>query len=380
MTQPIRVLHLITGLNTGGAELALFRLLQSMDRQRFDTQVVCMIPVGSVGEKIRALGLPVTSLEMPPGHPTLKGMGRLLKLLRTFKPDVLQTWLYHADLLGLLAARLASVKTIVWNIRSAEMDFLQYRWLSGQVVKLCALLSNMPTAVIVNSRAGQTIHSKLGYHPKEWIFLPNGIDTEVFRPDLPARNHLRQEWNVAEDELLIGTVGRIDPQKDHATFIQAADLARKKHAKLRFVCVGGGPEEYQQKMKALAAQSNLSGLLWAGPRTDMPAVYNALDILVSSSIGEGFPNVVAEAMACETPCVVTTVGDSAILVAETGIGVSPGNPEALAESILRMLELPKTERNRLGQKARQRIADNFSLQKMVNEYSALYTRLSQTPE
>jgi glycosyltransferase involved in cell wall biosynthesis len=357
-------MHLITGLNTGGAELALFRLLQNMDRQKFDSHVVCMIPIGSVGEQI----------------PSLRGLCQLARILKQFRPTILQTWLYHADLMGLLAAILAGIQTIIWNIRSAEMDFLQYRWLSGEVVKLCAILSGIPTAVIVNSRAGQTIHTRLGYHPKEWVFLPNGIDTELFHPDLAARNRLREEWKVADDELLIGTVGRIDPQKDLATFVKAVALARKEHTKLRFVCVGAGPAEYQQKMKDLTAQLNLSELLWAGSRTDMPAVYNALDILVSSSIGEGFPNVVAEAMACEKPCVVTTVGDSAILVAETGIGVSSGNPEALAESILRMLELPEVERTRLGQKARQRIAENFSIQKMVNEYTVLYERLGPSPE
>jgi glycosyltransferase involved in cell wall biosynthesis len=378
--KPIRVLHLITGLNTGGAEIALLRLLSKMDRQKFDLHIVSMIPVGPIGEKIRALGLPVSSLGMQPGHPTLEGFRQLLVLLKRFRPDILQTWLYHADFMGLLAARLAGVQTVIWNIRSAEMDFLQYRWLSGQVVRLCAILSDRPTAVIVNSRAGQTIHTRLGYHPKEWIFLPNGIDTELFQPNLSLRNQLRAEWNIAEDELLVGIVGRVDPQKDHTTFVKSVALALKERPKLRFVCVGSGPLDYQQKMKELSAQLGLDRLHWAGPRTDMPAVYNALDVLVSSSIGEGFPNVVAEAMACEKPCVVTTVGDSAILVAETGICVSPGNPEALAESLLRMLALPTAERLRLGQKARQRIAENFSLQKMVNEYTALYERFGKNPD
>ena len=375
--KPIRVIHLITGLNTGGAEIALLRLLSKMDRQKFDLHIISMIPVGSIGEKIRDLGLPVSSLEMQPGQPSLRGFLRLLQFLKQIRPDVLQTWLYHADLMGLLAAKVAGLQTIVWNIRSAEMDFLQYRWLSGQVVKLCALLSSWPTAVIVNSRAGQTIHTRLGYHPREWIFLPNGIDTQIFQPDPEARAKVRAEWQVEADEILIGIVGRIDPQKDHATFIRTAALASQALPKLRFVCVGSGPEDYQVRMKELSTQLNLTNLRWAGARTDMPAVYNALDVLVSSSIGEGFPNVVAEAMACEKPCVVTTVGDSSILIAETGMCVPSGNPEALAEGLLRMLALPAVERARLGQKARQRIADNFSLQKMVSEYTALYERLGR---
>ena len=161
---------------------------------------------------------------------------------------------------------------------------------------------------------------------------------------------------------------------------RTAALASQALPKLRFVCVGSGPEDYQVRMKELSTQLNLTNLRWAGARTDMPAVYNALDVLVSSSIGEGFPNVVAEAMACEKPCVVTTVGDSSILIAETGMCVPSGNPEALAEGLLRMLALPAVERARLGQKARQRIADNFSLQKMVSEYTALYERLGRHSE
>jgi glycosyltransferase involved in cell wall biosynthesis len=378
--KPIRVIHLITGLNTGGAEIALLRLLSKMDRQKFDLHVISMIPVGAIGEKIRDQGLPVYSLEMQPGQPSLRGFFRLLQFLKQIRPDVLQTWLYHADLMGLLAAKVAGLQTIIWNIRSAEMDFLQYRWLSGRVVKLCALLSHWPIAVIVNSRAGQTIHTRLGYHPREWIFLPNGIDTQIFQPDPEARAKVRAEWQVGPDEILIGIVGRIDPQKDHATFIRTAALASQALPKLRFVCVGSGPEDYQVRMKELSTQLNLTNLRWAGARTDMPAVYNALDVLVSSSIGEGFPNVVAEAMACEKPCVVTTVGDSSILIAETGMCVPSGNPEALAEGLLRMLALPAVERARLGQKARQRIADNFSLQKMVSEYTALYERLGRHPD
>lgn len=374
--KPITVVHLITGLNTGGAEMALYRLLAGMDREKFDSQVVCMIPVGQVGEQIRALGIPVTSLEMPPGRPALRGLRQLVRLLKNSRPDVLQTWLYHADLLGLLACGLTKVPVLVWNIRNAEIVFLQTRRLSDLVVKICALLSKWPQAVVINSHSGQVIHSRLGYHPKEWCLIPNGIDTAQFFPDSAARERIRQEWKVAPSELLIGVVGRIDPQKDHPTFLKAAALVQEKRSDVRFVCIGIGPADYQEKMTGLAHQLNLSNLVWAGLRTDMRAVYNALDVLVSASSGEGFPNAVAEAMACEKPCVVTAVGDSAILVADSGISIPAGKPESLARAILQVLDLSEVERIHLGEKARQRIAENFSLEKMTRAYSDLYERLT----
>jgi glycosyltransferase involved in cell wall biosynthesis len=376
MTAPIRILHLITSLNTGGTEIALLRLLENLDQQKFENHVISLIPTGPIGEQIRALGIPVTSLEMPPGRPTLRGFRQLLILLRRFKPHILQTWLYHADLLGLLAAKLIGVPTVVWNIRSAEMDFSQYRKLSGLVVRVCALLSGKPTAIIINSQAGLNVHTRLGYRPPKWCLIPNGIDTERFTPDARARQFVRRDWGISPTETLIGLVGRLDPMKDHPTFLKAAAIVQRRNPKARFVCIGDGPGPYLAELKELTEQLGLSSVLWPGPRADLPAVYNALDLLVSSSIGEGFPNVVAEAMACERPCVVTDVGDSAKMVAGTGVSVPPKNPEALAEAILQALELPETERVRQGQKARQQITEKFGLAQMVNAYQTLYENLS----
>ncbi len=376
MSERIRILHLITSLNTGGAEMALLRLLEGMNRDRFEMQVVCMIPVGSVGEQIRALGIPVISLEMPPGRPTLHGFRQLVELLKKTNPDILQTWLYHADLLGLFAAKLANIPVVVWNVRNAEIEFLQARPLSYLVVKICARLSGWPNAVVINSLSGKTIHANLGYRPKEWDYIPNGIDTSRFFPDNSARERVREEWHVAPSELLIGIVGRLDPQKNHPAFLEAASLVQKQRADVHFVCIGTGSTSYQKKMVELADQLKLSNLLWTGLRQDMSAVDNALDVLVSSSISEGFPNVIAEAMACGKPCVVTDVGDSASLVGETGFNVPASQPQALAKAIIQMINLSETERARLGEKARQRIIEKFSLEKMVQDYTEFYERLA----
>jgi glycosyltransferase involved in cell wall biosynthesis len=379
--------------------MSLCRLLSAMDRATFETQVVCMIPIGPVGQMIQNLGIPVVSLEMPRGRPTLAGFRRLLGILRGFKPDILQTWLYHADLLGLVAARIVGPKTVIWNIRSSctvvpepgsllaglrtviarvhstETAFPRERPLSTLVVRGCSLLSTLPTAVIVNSRTGQELHMRLGYRPKEWINIPNGTDTTQFRPDPQARQKVRREWRIAEDELLVGLVGRLHPEKDHPTFLKAAALSRSRYPRVRYVCVGGGPEAYDRQLRGLAAQLGLADLLWTGQRADMLDVYNALDVLVSSSVSEGSPNVVAEAMACEKPCLVTRVGDSASLVGTADMVVQPGDPEALSTKLLHLLELPEEQRAQRGRDARQRIAENFTLEAMVKRYASLYLRI-----
>ena len=378
MTSPIRVVHLITGLNTGGAEIALARLLSRTDHAEFDSRVVSLIPLGPVAEQIRKNGILVDSLEMPPGRATLKGFLRLLNILHTFRPHILQTWLYHADLLGLLAGKIVGIPVIVWNVRSSWMDFSHYHHLSGLVMRACAWLSRLPSAIVINSQAGLSQHESLGYHPATWEYIPNGVDTDIFSPNDKDSSKIRANWQSSPEEIVIGLVGRLDPQKDYPNFLRAAKIIQQEMPETRFICVGDGPKDYLASLQALAHELGLGErVLWAGPRKDMPAIYNAFDLLVlPSAYGEGFPNVVAEAMACGKPCVVTDVGDSAYLVDDTGISVPPGNPESLAQAILQVLKQSEAQRSILGEKARQRIGENFSIKKMTRAYRDLYKRLA----
>ena len=370
-----KIIHLITGLNTGGAELALLRLLENQDQKLFDTCVICMIPIGVVGIQIAELGIPVISLDMRPGRPTIRGTIKLISIINKFQPSIIQTWLYHADLLGLFAAKICNISHVIWNIRIAELDFSQYRRLSGIVMRFCALLSRLPSAVVVNSLAGKQIHSHLGYHPKEWVYIPNGVDADRFSPDNHARQSIRDEWNIPAESFIIANVGRINPQKDHPTFLKAIAIIQGLNTNTYFVCVGEGPEPYLLELKKQAGELGISNLIWAGVRVDMPDVYNAVNLLVSSSNGEGFPNVIAEAMACEVPCVATDVGDSALLIQDTGFTVPAHDHEELAKKIIEMLVKSSHDRILMGKKARIRILMNFSVNKMVQAYLHLYNKL-----
>ncbi len=373
---PAKIFHLITDLNTGGAEISLYRLLSRMDRTQFENQVVCLIPVGPVGEQIRAQGIPVRSLGMKPGQPTPGALFKLAGWLHQENPDILQSWLYHADLLALLAARLAGIQTVVWNIRNSGMNLPQYRRLSN-VIRICAWLSRGPQTVISNSRAGQRFHTRHGYHPRRWTIIPNGIDAGTFKPDPKARLVLRQELGVNPETILIGQLARYHPMKNQTGFIQAAGKLSRDGIEAHFVMVGQDVTLENAVLADAVKREALEGRVHLlGRKDNIYAIEAALDILTSaSSYGEGFPNVVAEAMACGVPGVVTDVGDSAYLVGETGLVVQPNDPDALANGWKKMIISGAEARRKLGVAARQRIEEHFSLDKTVFAYQALYTEL-----
>jgi glycosyltransferase involved in cell wall biosynthesis len=377
----VKVIHLITDLDPGGAELSLYRLLSGLSRERFENIVISMIPPGSVGERIQRLGVEVISLQMEPGRISIRGLGRMVRLLRERRPAILQTWLYHADLLGLCAAALAGVRTVVWNIRSSYIDLSKYRKLSSLVIRLCALFSFAPAGVVVNSMAGQEYHQQIGYRPRRWAYIPNGIDTDRFHPDPAARDSVRAELGLPRDAFLVGMLARFDPMKDHAGFLAAAAEFIRSGGEASFLLAG---REVTNKNPELAKAVESLGLNayvhLLGHREDVPRLAAALDVLALTSRGEGFPNVLGEAMACGVPCVATAVGDAELLVGETGRIVPVGDPHAMAQAWAEMNGLGTVMHARIGQEARRRVVENFSLEAMASQYEKLYLEILSPSE
>jgi glycosyltransferase involved in cell wall biosynthesis len=371
-----KLVHVITGLGTGGAETSLYRLVRSMNGREFESHVVSLTGDGPIGARIRDLGIPVHDLGMRRARPSPLGIGRLVRLLRKTRPAILQTWLYHADLLGTLASRLVAVPVLLWNVRSSVMDMSKYGILSGLAVDACARMSGRPRAVVVNSEAGKAFHEGLGYHPKEWIVIPNGFDLEEFRPDAAARAALREELGIGPETPLVGLIARFDAMKDHATFVKAAgQIAASCDA--HFVLTGAGvtPEngELAEMILRDAPKARFHRL---GPRSDVPRITAALDVACSSSRGEGFSNTLGEAMACGVPCVATDVGDSARIVGEAGAVVPAGDARAFADALALLLGLGPEGRARLGTLARERIRVEYGIEAMTRRYEETYRRLA----
>ena len=366
------IVHLITGLEIGGAERMLTRLAAGSDRERFTTLVVSMTDAGKMGPLLIGAGIAVEALGMRRGLADPSGLARLLKILRRERPQVLQTWLYHADLLGLTARWLGQAPGLVWNVRCSE-------FVGSKAVRLAlSRLSSMPDAVIVNSLAGQRFHQSLGYRPKRWEHIPNGIDTSELRPDEAARRRLRAALGIEEDMIAIGLPARYHPMKDHTTFLAAAAKLAQRRPEVVFALVGAGIEPGNRELtEAIAAHGLEHRVRLLGERQDMRAVYPGFDIAASSSaFGEGWPNVIGEAMSCGVPCVATDSGDSADILGPTGLVVPPRNPPALAAAWERLAALGPDERRRLGAEARERIVRHYDLAAVIGCYEALYDEIS----
>lgn len=370
------IVHLITGLSIGGAEIALFRLVERLNRKTFRSQVISMTSIGVIGEAIKTLGIPVLALGMIPGRPDPLALLRLAAWLRQNKPDLIQTWLYHADLLGLFASGLAGRPPVVWNLRASDMDMSQYRRLSSWTVRACARLSRKPRAVIVNSQAGRRYHEQIGYRPRRWVLIPNGIDTNQFKPDGAAKVSVRQELGLESTALLIGYVARFDPMKDHETFLRGARNLLETNPEVHFMLCGSDVNADNPTIASLVESLGIKQHVHLlGRREDIPRLTAALDIACSASVSEGFPNVVAEAMACGVPSVVTDVGDSAMIVGETGLVVPSKDPRALAKAWLELIQMGSDERVALGLAARRRVEEHYNLPQIVSQYQKLYEEL-----
>jgi glycosyltransferase involved in cell wall biosynthesis len=372
----IRVLHLITSFGLGGAETSLAQLVRGMHGSRFVNSVVVMRRLPPRRQQVPTQKVGLHCLEMRPSVPNPLAAARLLRIMRSEQPHVLQTWMYHADLLGLVVARLGGVPNIVWNIRRSFFDVHEHSRLSGMVLRILVRLSGIPAAVVTNSLAGQRTHQSLGYDPRRWVWIPNSIDCERFKPNPEERTRLRSELGLPHEASLIGLIARYLPIKGHDVFVAAASKLAASDSSVHFILAGNLVNDTNTTLMRLI---NLSGARerfhLLGEREDIERILAALDVVCSSSHAEGFPNVIGEAMACGVPCVVTDVGDSALLVGSFGKVVPAGNSSALYSSCEQLLS-SKAERQTWGREARHRIERCFSVKSMVARYEELYEELA----
>lgn len=370
----MRIMHIITDLSLGGAERMLTQVVPSNVKNGGPcATVVSLTDEGAYGAILRDANVEVVCLGMRRSVPNPVDVIRLAKIVRSRKPDLIMTWLYHADLLGTVAALLAGVspRRVIWNLRCSNIDFSRYAKSTLYVVRLLSLMSRLPGVIATNSHAGRLAHLALGYRPRRWVYLPNGFDLDEWRPDPADRMVVRESLGLADDAFVIGMVARVDPQKDHATFLAAAQKAAKARANLRFVLVG-------KETESLPLSDTLAErALTLGVRRDVPRLMRALDLHVLCSIyGEGFPNVVGEAMASEVPCIVTDSGDAVALIEDTGLVVPFGDPTALAEAMLRFADETLEWRRKRARAARAIIEQNYDIESVRRLYLKLWREVT----
>lgn len=372
---PKKVLHVITGLGDGGAEGVLSRLVLGSTRAQH--VVVSLIDDGKYGQILRNQGIRVYTLGMSPNRPNPIKFLRLIRWIRIENPDVVQTWMYHADLMGGLAARIGGCKRVFWGIRHSSLEPGPTKNTTILIARLCAKLSRwLPEKVICCAKKAASVHEGIGYDASKLIVIQNGFDLSRFYPDEPIGKRVRREFGVASDEFLIGMVGRYDPLKNHHGLIDALALLREEGREFQCVLVGRGVSPNNTELARHIDASGLTGqVTLAGSRNDIPAIMNALDLHVLASLGEGFPNVVAEAMACGTPCAVTDVGDARMIVGTDALCCEPGNTRNLAQLISSLIEKKRGDQGawrELETYSRDQIQRNFTVDQMICRYEACW--------
>lgn len=368
-----RVAIVITGLEVGGAESFLAELLRFRP-PGVEFRVFTLIDGGAIAERLQAAGVSVTGLHMEAGRPSISALVRLATLLRAYRPGIVHTWMYHADLLGGIAARLAGVRRVIWHLHNSDLSPERVRLMTRLVVRLNSLLAPLIADVVLScSKTAAAAHVDLGYPAKRMQVVPNGVDTARFAPLADAASSIREEFDVPPGVPVIGLVARLDPQKNHRGFFDAAQRFFEDGGDAFFVLVGRGVtsghwqlEEWRQ----LTGRPERIALV--GQRSDVSRLMAGFDITTSSSLGEAFPMTLIEAMSCGTPCAATDVGDNALIIGDAGIIVPPGDPVALAAAWRMLTAMPELERVALGCRSRERVIANFSIEDVARRIWAQY--------
>lgn len=368
----MKILFLVQTLNHGGMERQLIQLTKGLQGQGHSPIVLHFHPNGPFEKNFTTAGVPVLGLNKQGRWDVFRFLWNLATTVRKENPDIVYSFLAVPNILTSCVKPLVPSSRIVWGIRASNMNLKYYDRLVGWSYWTERRLAKFPDLIISNSHAGYAHARSKGFPTSKMVVIPNGIDTSQFCPNPIAGIQIRSEWGIGDDEILVGTVGRFDPMKDHATFLRAASMfLREENKSVRFVCVGDGAEERKNSLLEIARKLGLaSHLRIAGPYQDMSAMYNAFDLFcLPSSFGEGFSNVLGEAMACGVPCVVTDVGDSRAIVGDTGLIVPPCDPRALCAAWVEMENLGIDGRRNLGAKARERILTHYDLGRLISRTS-----------
>lgn len=352
--------------------MMLLKTVTKMTSWGSKCSVISLTTEGPIATPLRQIGVPVQALNLRKPPVNVLNLSRLSRELSG--RDIVQSWMYHSDLLASAATRYGARPPVVWGIRQSYLDSATTRRSTLWVARICARLSEkLPSRIVCCSEEARRQHSDWGYSERKMEVIPNGFDLEEFKPDPAGRTVIRRELRIPDEAIVIGLVARFDRQKDHHNFFSAAARAAAERDDLTFVLCGDGIEWTNSELVRMIDRAGVRDRCHLlGPRSDMPRVTAGFDIATSASVGEGFPNSIGEAMACAVPCVVTDVGDSRFLVGDSGVIVPPRDPDALAGGWLSLAALDPAGRTARGVEARARVARHFDLNDVAARYLSLY--------
>ena len=372
----IKLTHIITGLNTGGAEMMLLKLTKSMNKNLFEITIIVLSSKGILNKEFEKIGIKVNYCNIKFLRP-FSGLISLYKFLKKSKPDIVQTWLYHSDFLGGIFAFILGVKNIVWNIRGSYLGYRLNKFHTYFIIYINGFLSKfIPKFIVSNSYECINIFSSIGYKRDIFKFIPNGFDTQKFSPNIKLRNNFRKEIKIPNIAKLIGYIARFDPQKNHLGFIKIASIIKSKIPNAYFLLAGKGIDYNNQVLLNWIEKFNLkSSFRLLGSRSDINKINSALDLYLSPSNGEGFPNSIGEAMSCGVPCLATNVGDCKKIINNNNLISEVDDLADFINKTLIALKWNEKEFKKQSFLARQRIKKLYSIERVKDHYEEFYKSL-----
>jgi glycosyltransferase involved in cell wall biosynthesis len=370
----IKVAHISTSLETGGAEVQLLRLLTDIDKNKFEMTVISLHKETYLAERVRELGLPVHSLQLKK-HPL--NIFKAYKILKKFNPDVIHGTMYEGGVVGTLFNKFLPKKPpVIWTVHEPLEHYDKEPIRKRLQLRSWGLISKLPACMMYVSNLNKEQHLAWGFNNDKAIVIPNGVDTSKCSPNKAAGMQVRESLNIPEDAFVIGKIARFHRQKNHIGFLHSAALLAKIHPQVHFILVGTNVDENNEELNSLVKDLGLQDKVhMLGNREDIPDVVNAFDLATLTSFGEAFPLTLGEAMVSEVPCVATDVGDNDFIIGDTGIITPVGNDVAMAAAWQKMVEMKKDDYVQLGKRARQRALDKFTLEQQVRQHEELYTSL-----
>lgn len=371
----IKVAHISTGLETGGAEVQLLRLLSSFDKNKFEMIVIGLDRDTYLGDRMRELGIPVHALNVKRSPLAIfKGY----KLLKEFKPDVIHGTMYEGGVVGSVFRNFLPGKPrVIWTSHEPLEHYDKEPLRKRLQLRLWGLMSKMPECMMYVSNLNMKQHLDWGFNNDKAMVIPNGVDTTRFSPDKAKGQIIRESLGIPKDAFVIGKIARFHQQKNHIGFLKSAALLSKQHEHIHYVLVGTNVDDSNEELTQLINELGLKDKVhMLGNREDIPDVVNAFDLATLTSHGEAFPLTLGEAMVSEVPCVATDVGDNGYIIDNTGLVVPARDEQAMANAWQTMVEMEPSEFRALGQAARQRCLNNFTLEQQVRQHDVLYTKLA----
>jgi len=370
----IKVAHISTGLETGGAEVQLKRLLSELDKNKFEMMVISLDRETYLADSIRELGIPVHSLAL---KQTPFNIRKAYTLLKEFNPDVIHGTMYEGGVVGTVFSKfLPKQPPVIWTVHEPLEHYDKEPIRKRMQLRLWGLMSKMPACIMYVSHINQEQHLDWGFDNTKSIVIPNGVETSRCFPNKPKGMEVRKSLGIPEDVFVIGKIARFHRQKNHIGFLRSAALLAKKHPEVHYMLVGTNVDENNKELVSLRDELGLKDKVhMIGNRQDIPDVVNAFDLATLTSFGEAFPLTLGEAMVSEVPCVATDVGDNDYIIGDTGIITPVNDDKAMAAAWQKMVEMDKDEFARLGKAARQRCLDNFTLDQQVKQHQDLYEAL-----